>query len=392
MPTYNRAFCIKNAIDSLLAQSYQDFELIIVDDGSTDDTKDLINKSYAKEIASNKIVYQTAEHKGAAVARNIGLAKAKGKWIGYLDTDNTIVKDFLKTYKQAIKFHPRTKIFYAQMHRIYRNEVIGHDWDEKEIFTKPYIDMGTFVHYKGCTEKYGGFDEKLSRLIDYELILRLTRFYKPRFIKKVVLEYDDADAKSRITTTEDRKQALEYIRAKYRDYIMQIKQNNLKTGSIKENKMKNIGLKLARLIHLISKGKYNEKRQIALVEASSLFDKKWYLAQNPDVKKRKIGAAKHYVKYGYKEGRNPSPYFNTKDYLKRYKDVAKAGLNPLVHYLIHGAKEGRSYKPAVKGQVLKTAIKTSLWNKFCYVLTYPIRVKEEYDRLKLEIEALKSSK
>ena len=156
--------------------------------------------------------------------------------------------------------------------------------------------------------------------------------------------------------------------------------------------MKNIGLKLARLIHLISKGKYNEKRQIALVAASPLFDKKWYLSQYPDVKRKKVGAAKHYIKYGYKEGRNPSPYFNTKDYLKRYKDIAQSGMNPLVHYLIHGAKEGRSYKPAIKGQVLKSTIRNSLWDKFCYMLTYPIRVKEEYDQLKAEIKVLKNTK
>ena len=347
MPAYNRAYCIKKAINSLLKQSYQNFELIIVDDGSTDETEELICETYTKEIASGKIVYQKNEHKGAAAARNTGLSLAKGKWIAYLDTDNTIIKDFLKTYKQAIKKHPKNKIFYAQMRRINQDKVVGHAWDEQEIFTQPYIDMGTFVHYKECTNKYGSFDEKLSRLIDYEFILRLTRFYQPVFIEKVVLNYNDAADVPRITTTEDRTQALCYIKDKYKGYEEQIKQNNLTAKELKGQKMNKFGLKLARLLHLISKDKYNEKRQIALIEASPLFDKKWYLNQNPDVKKRKMRAAKHYIKIGYKENRNPSPYFDGKDYLKRYKDIAKSGQNPLVHYLLHGAKEGRYYNEVV---------------------------------------------
>ena len=389
MPSYNRGHCIKNAISSLLKQSYQDFELIIVDDGSTDGTARLIEQTYAKELKSRKIIYVLAAHKGAAAARNIGLAKAHGKWIGYLDTDNTVVKDFLKTYKQAIKRNPKSKVFYAQMHRLHQDKVIGHTWDEQEIFVKPYIDMGTFIHYKDCVKKYGGFDEKLSRLIDYEFILRLTRFYEPVFIEKVVLEYNDANNVSRITTTEDRSPALSYIQQKYKGYAEQIKRNNLTAKQIGKQKMNIPGLKLARLIHLISKDKYDEKRQIALIEASPLFDKKWYLSQYPDVKQRKMKAAKHYVKLGYKEGRNPSPYFDGKDYLKRYKDVAKSGQNPLVHYILHGAKEGRSYKPAVKGMVLE---QYSLCDKIKSALTYPMRLKEEYVLLKTEIKLLKTAK
>ncbi len=389
MPTYNRAYCIRNAINSLLAQSCHDFELIIVDDGSTDGTEKLIQETYAKELNDKRIIFKHLKHQGAAAARNNGLELAQGSWIGYLDTDNTIIKDFLKTYKQAIKAHPKAKIFYAQMHRINRDEIIGHAWDENEIFTKPYIDMGTFVHYKECIKKCGGFDEKLSRLIDYEFILRLTRFCTPVFIEKVVLEYNDADDVSRITTTEDRKTALKYINAKYKGYAEQVKQNNLTVKQIKEMSMNKTVVKLARMMHLIGKDKYTEKRQIALIEASPLFDKKWYLSQYPDVKKRKMKAAKHYIKLGYKEGRNPSPYFNGKDYLKRYKDVAKSGVNPLVHYLLHGAKEGRSYKPAVKGMVLE---QHSLWDKIKSALTYPIQVKEEYDRLKAEIKMLKNAK
>lgn len=100
-------------------------------------------------------------------------------------------------------------------------------------------------------------------------------------------------------------------------------------------------LKIVRFFHLINKKNYNEKRQIEIVKKSPLFDAKWYLAQNPDVKAKKIGAAKHYVKYGWKEGRNPSDKFSTKKYLDNNIDVKKADINPLVHYEIYGIQEGR---------------------------------------------------
>ena len=173
-------------------------------------------------------------------------------------------------------------------------------------------------------------------------------------------------------------------------------------------------LKVLRFFHLINKKKYNEKRQIEIVKASPLFDAKWYLEQNPDVKAKKIGAAKHYVKWGWKEGRNPgkdfdtkayleqypelieknwcplfhymlehkevlekalakikekeksaaqtkqnddykliakSKYFNKRWYLKMYPDVKKAGVNPVEHYLKHGWKEGRNPGPKFDGNV-----------------------------------------
>lgn len=105
-------------------------------------------------------------------------------------------------------------------------------------------------------------------------------------------------------------------------------------------------LKFMRFFHLLNKKKYNEKRQIEIVKKSPLFDAKWYLAQNPDVRARKIGAAKHYVKFGWKEGRNPSPDFDGNAYLYVYADIHN--MCPLVHYILHGAKEKRDYKSRAK--------------------------------------------
>jgi len=82
-------------------------------------------------------------------------------------------------------------------------------------------------------------------------------------------------------------------------------------------------------------------RDYFAIKHSGLFDEKYYLLHNPDVRRADIDPLKHFIKYGWKEGRNPSQNFETKYYLEMYPDVQEAGVNPLIHYLRHGKKEGR---------------------------------------------------
>ncbi len=84
------------------------------------------------------------------------------------------------------------------------------------------------------------------------------------------------------------------------------------------------------------------KAQIAMVKASGLFDEAWYLAQYPDVRKKKVDPVEHYLRFGAAEGRNPSPAFKTQDYLNINRDVAESGMNPLIHYIQFGREEGRA--------------------------------------------------
>lgn len=86
----------------------------------------------------------------------------------------------------------------------------------------------------------------------------------------------------------------------------------------------------------------------ALIAASALFDRQWYLSRYPDVANSGVDPVAHYLQFGWREGRNPGPNFSTKGYLRANKDVAERDLNPLVHYLEHGQIEGRA-APPVKG-------------------------------------------
>jgi len=84
---------------------------------------------------------------------------------------------------------------------------------------------------------------------------------------------------------------------------------------------------------------------LELIRKSVLFDQKWYLAHNPDIKKSGLDAARHYLRYGGFESRDPSLNFSSNWYLKNYADVLESGVNPLVHYLRHGKSEGRLALP-----------------------------------------------
>lgn len=378
MPTYNRAYCINNAIRSLLEQTYHEYELIIVDDCSSDTTEEMIKKQYANYISEGKIKYiKLQEHKGVSFARNQGLLKAQYDWIGYLDTDNVLEREFLETYKSLIEEYPEARCFYTQMQSQQSHKVFGHEFSYQELCVANYIDLGVFVHHKSLYEKLGGFDEKLTRLVDWDLILRYTKGNPPKYFPKITMTYNDDETISRISNVENFKKNFKRV----------CKKNKIIQPE-KEISMKLAVLKFIRLFHLISKEKYNKKRQIELVKASDLFDTKWYLAVNPDVKEKKLGAAKHYVKYGWKEGRNPSPKFDGNQYLSDYPEVAEKGICPLVHYIINGRREGRYYS-SISGEISQPQMSDMNWyGKLRYALEYPIRLQEECDRLKAEIKAL----
>lgn len=202
MPCYNRAFCIEKAINSVLSQTEQNFELIIVDDGSEDGTEDLLKQKYRQELAEGKIVfYALREHGGVCKARNKGLSLSKNLWIGYVDSDNEIVPDFLETFTKAIREN-KAKIFYAGIKHNYSGNVLSEPFNYKKLQQGNYIDMGALVHARSVYEDLGGFDENLTRVVDWDLALKYTKKYRPVYLDKIVVRYEDSKSFPRISNTE----------------------------------------------------------------------------------------------------------------------------------------------------------------------------------------------
>lgn len=241
MPTYNRAFCIENAINSLLAQTYKNYELIIIDDGSTDNTEKLLKNKYSKYFIRGKFIYEYKSNEGVCTARNTGLKKANNDWIAYLDTDNEITPTFLEEFKKAIISNIEAKCFYAQMNHP-NIGVIGKAFSFTDLCKENYIDMGCFVHHKSLVSKYGNFDTKLKRLVDWDLILRYTRQSTPIFIEKVLLNYSDDNSYTRITNSEKYETSLRRIKLKIKIYKIINFFQNFRTSC------KKLGMKLYRSI------------------------------------------------------------------------------------------------------------------------------------------------
>lgn len=107
IPTYNRSKLVKEAIDSVLNQTFKDFELLIVDDGSADDTKTII------EQYGDKLSYYLTKHKGVSAARNFGIKKSCGEYLTFLDSDDLWKKDKLKKQIQFFDKNPEAKICYT---------------------------------------------------------------------------------------------------------------------------------------------------------------------------------------------------------------------------------------------------------------------------------------
>ena len=192
MPTRNRAWCISDAIRSAMQQTHKNFELIIVDDGSEDDTAEVIRRDFGLELDSGMLRYvKLAESTGVCAARNIGIAHACHDWITYLDSDNQLRPNFLTVIANAIIQQPEIDCFYGRIINRSTGHIVGRGFVRKDLLWGNYIDLGVFSHRKSLIQRFGGFDPSLRRLVDWDLIIRLTAHQEPCFIPQVFLDYSD---------------------------------------------------------------------------------------------------------------------------------------------------------------------------------------------------------
>ena len=206
MPTYNRADIIGRAIESVLKQTYDNFELIIIDDGSTDNTETLIEDKYQEYIINGKIKYIKQKNSGVNIARNTGLSKATGNIIAYLDSDNYWLDIYLEKMVSALVDNNCNTAYSAMdVDDKYRNMkfIRKTEYNRNELLKGNFIDLNIFVHKKFLYDQLGGFNESLKRLVDWDLILRYTRLNEPYFVNKVLAKYFLSDDLKNISNTVD---------------------------------------------------------------------------------------------------------------------------------------------------------------------------------------------
>ena len=179
MPVYNRKDVVMNAIDSVLAQTYANFELIVVDDASTDGTTELLKTINNEKV---KIIFHE-KNKYASGARNTGLKASKGEYIAYLDSDNLLDERYLAATVGAFLELPDAGGIYSAQYRYetYESKPFAIQFgslNKSLLHNHNFVDMNCFAHRREVYEDVGGFDETLKGADDWELILKISNHFK----------------------------------------------------------------------------------------------------------------------------------------------------------------------------------------------------------------------
>lgn len=191
MPTYNRAHYLSEAIQSVLNQTFRDFELIVVDDGSTDKTTELLKSTHD---ARTLCIRQ--EHSGISAAMNTGINASRGKYIARLDSDDIWVPQMLATQVAVLDRRSEVGLVYAmtgEMNQagVRRSGVYGRPefFDGESFKSMIYGDFTsniTIVVRRTCLDRVGLYDESFRVNEDWELWLRVARWYPFAFVDKVL--------------------------------------------------------------------------------------------------------------------------------------------------------------------------------------------------------------
>ena len=185
IPTYNRGWILKEAINSVLAQDFTDFELIVVDDGSTDKTQDILN-TYNEDIRALR-----QNNQGVSAARNAGIASALGRFIAFLDSDDLWLPkklstqiDFFKSNRDAlicqtdeIWIRNGVRVNPKKRHKKFSGDLF------KRSLSLCLISPSAVMIKRSLFEEVGVFDETLPACEDYDLWLRISCRYPVHLIK-----------------------------------------------------------------------------------------------------------------------------------------------------------------------------------------------------------------
>lgn len=189
IPVYNRHLPVKDAIESVLAQTFTDFELIVVDDGSTDGTPAIADEY------RGRISYLRREHRGVSAARNAGVALSSSPWLAFLDSDDRWLPEKLARQERYIRENPGVAIHQTDELWIRKgsrvNPGLRHLKREGDIFVDSLglclISPSAAVMSRRCFDRYGPFDEDLPACEDYDLWLRVTARERVGFISEKLI-------------------------------------------------------------------------------------------------------------------------------------------------------------------------------------------------------------
>jgi glycosyltransferase involved in cell wall biosynthesis len=214
IPTYNRAAKVGNAIASVLAQTVPDLEVIIVDDGSSDDTGKILAETFG-----DRIRYYAQANQGASAARNKGIEEARAEWIAFLDSDDLWEKEKLEwQFKALERFgpeclgcytdtrlfnHPETRTLFELAEESYKHEgMMGVNPDVLRLLVRPggagmVVHLSSLLARTDVVRKTGGFNSQLLYSEDSEFMFRLAMLTGFCYVNRPLIRFDRAPVEIR---------------------------------------------------------------------------------------------------------------------------------------------------------------------------------------------------
>jgi glycosyltransferase involved in cell wall biosynthesis len=193
MAAYNSAPFLPEAIRSVTGQSYPHWELHIINDGSKDNTAEVVRPF----LTDPRIIYHEQENKGQASAKNCGLRAARGDFIGFLDADDTWSLDKLEKQLPVFTAHPEAGLVHTNVMLVTESgQPLGspqrsypQGWISADLLIDNRVNGMASILRRECLDEVGIFDESLSMGIDYDLWLRISARYQILFLDEITYFY-----------------------------------------------------------------------------------------------------------------------------------------------------------------------------------------------------------
>jgi glycosyltransferase involved in cell wall biosynthesis len=191
IPCYRQAHFLGQAIESVLAQTYRQHEVVVVDDGSPDDTR-------AVAACYPGIIYTHQANQGLSAARNAGFRHSRGQYLVFLDADDRLVRDALAQGIACFRAHPECAMVSGHYRLMRMDGTPDEDFAQTPLEGEPYLTLlernyvgmnAAVMHRRAAFEAIGGFDTSLASCEDYELYMRMARSYPAFSYNAVVAEY-----------------------------------------------------------------------------------------------------------------------------------------------------------------------------------------------------------
>ena len=255
IPTFNRCKLLNRALNSVFNQTYSDYEVIVIDDGSTDDTAEMLQKNFTH------LRYSYQSNHGVSTARNKGLELAKGEWVAFLDSDDEWLPQKLEKQISLLKAKPDYKICHTEelwiRNGVRVNQMKKHKkaggWIFPQCLPLCAMSPSSILIHRSVFDSIGYFDTSLPACEDYDLWLRITAKYPVLYLEEPLIKkyggHDDQLSTKHWGMDRYRIQALQNIISggtlnnenKQKAKAMLIKKCNVfQNGALKRGKMNDV--------------------------------------------------------------------------------------------------------------------------------------------------------